>query len=82
MIIIYTQDVTYIKENTDAAKDIRCSVYGDKLGKEAYNAVNKSRIGASCRKNDGPLVQFVSNEKAAVIPEKKIAIGMIKDGLQ
>lgn len=43
MIVIYTQDATYIKENADAAKDILCSVYGEKLGKEAYK---RSQPGA------------------------------------
>ena len=59
MIIIFTQDATYIKEDADAAKEVLCSVYGDKLGKEAYNAVNGARIGTLYRKNGGPLVQVV-----------------------
>ena len=77
MIVIYTQDATYIKENADAAKDILCSVYGDKLGKEAYNAVNRARVGASYRKHGGPLVQVVDKKKADFIREKETTIGMM-----
>ncbi len=77
MIVIYTQNATYIRGNADAAKDILCSVYGEKLGKEAYNAVNRAPVGASYRKNGGPLVQVVDKKKAAVIREKETAIGMM-----
>lgn len=44
ILVIYTQDTTCIKENADAAKNILCSVYGEKFRKEAYNAVNRVRI--------------------------------------
>ncbi len=77
MIVIYTQDATYIRENADAAKDVLCSVYEEKLGKEAYNAVNQARVGATYRKNGGPLVQVVDKTKAATIREKETAIGMM-----
>lgn len=77
MIVIYTQDETYIRENADAAKGILCSVYGEKLGLEAYNTVNRAPVGASYRKHGGPLVQVVNKEKAAVIREKETAIGMM-----
>jgi hypothetical protein len=33
MIVIYTQDATYIREYADAAKDIHCPAYGEKPGK-------------------------------------------------
>lgn len=77
MIVIYTQDETFIRENADAAKKILYSVYGEKLGLEAYNAVNRARPGASYRKHGGPLVQVVDKEKATVIKEKETAIGMM-----
>lgn len=77
MIVIYTQDETFIRENADAAKDVLCSVYGEKFGLEAYNAVNHARPGASYRKNGGPLVRGIDKEKAAVIKEKETAIGMM-----
>ena len=77
MIVIYTQDTTYIRENADAAKEILCSVYGEKLGKEAYNAVNRARVGASYRKNGGPLVKVVDKEQAAIIRAKETVIGMM-----
>ncbi len=77
MIVIYTQDKTYIKKDADAAKDILVSVYGDKLGVEAYTAVAGARNGASYRKNGGPLVQVVAKAKADWIREKETAIGMM-----
>lgn len=77
MIVIYTQDETFIRVNADAAKDVLCSIYGEKLGLEAYKAVNRAPVGASYRKHGGPLVQVVSKEKAAVIREKETAIGMM-----
>ena len=46
MIVIYTQDETFIRENADAAKDVLCSVYGEKLGLEAYKVVNRAQPGA------------------------------------
>lgn len=77
MIIIYTQDETFIRENADAAKDVLCSVYGEKLGLEAYKAINYAHPGATYRKHSGPLVQVIDKEKAAVIKEKETAIGMM-----
>lgn len=35
ILVIYTQDTTYIKEKADATKNILCSVYGEIFGKEA-----------------------------------------------
>ena len=48
------------------------SVYGEKLGTEAYDTVKNAREGASYRKNGGPLVRVVSKEKAAEIREKRL----------
>lgn len=78
MIIIYTQDETFIRKDADAAKGVLTSVYGEKLGAEAYTAVKNAREGASFRKNGGPLVRVVSKEEATEIREKEIAIGMMQ----
>lgn len=77
MIVIYTQDKTFIRKDADAAKDVLMSVYGEKLGADAYSAVKDAQEGASYRKNGGPLVQVVTKEQAAVIREKETAIGMM-----
>lgn len=77
MVVIYTQDETIIRDNADAAKADLISVYGDKLGVEAYKAVDKAPNGASFRKNGGPLVQVVDKEKAEWIRAKETAIGMM-----
>lgn len=77
MVVIYTQDNTIIKNNADDAKETLLSVYGEKLGQEAYVTVRDGRIGASYRKNGGPLVQVVDKEKAAWIREKEETIGML-----
>ena len=47
MIIIYTQDETYIRNDADSAKSVLYSVYGDKLGSEAYAAVKDARNGTT-----------------------------------
>ena len=57
---------------------ILSSVYGEKLGAEANNAVKNAREGASYRKNGGLLVRVVSKEETAEIREKETAIGMIQ----
>lgn len=77
MIVIYTQEKTYIKNDADAAKSDLLDIYGEKLGEEAYRTVNKARIGTAFRKNGGPLVRVVSKEDAAEIREKETAIGMM-----
>ena len=77
MIVIYTQDKTYIRNNAAAARSILLDIYGEKLGEEAYHAVNKARIGTAFRKNGGPLVRVVSKENADGIREKEIAVGMM-----
>ncbi len=55
MIVIYTQDKTYIRNNAAAARNILLDIYGEKLGKEAYHAVNKARIGTASEKMGGRL---------------------------
>lgn len=77
MIIIYAQDKTYIRNDADAAKDVFISVYGEKIGKEAYSTMINAKTGMSYRKNGGPLIQIVTKEDAAVIREKETAIGMM-----
>ncbi len=77
MIVIYTQDETFIRKDADAAKGVLISAYGEKLGEEAYSTVKNAREGASYRKNGGPLVRVVTKEQAAEIREKETAIGMM-----
>ncbi len=77
MIVIYTQDNTIIRENADAAKGDLVSLYGEKLGAEAYAAVKNGRVGLAYRKHGGPLVKVVSKENAESIRKKEEAIGMI-----
>jgi hypothetical protein len=77
MIVIYMQDKTFIRNDADTAKNVLLSIYGEKLGTEAYDTVKNAREGASYRKNGGPLVRVVSKEKAAEIREKETAIGMM-----
>lgn len=77
MVVIYTQDRTFIKQDADEARMVLNEVYGTKLGAEAYNAIKDGHVGAAYRKNGGPLVQVVSKEKADQIREKEVAIGML-----
>ena len=78
MIVIYTQDETFLREDADDAKSILSSVYGEKLGEEAYATVKDAPIGMSYRKNGGPLVCVVTKEQVAKIREKEEAIGMME----
>ena len=78
MIVIYTQDETFIREDADSAKSIFNTLYGEKLGREAYWTVDKAPAGTVYRKNGGPLVQVVTKENAEKIRQKEIAIGMLK----
>ena len=55
MIVIYTQDETFIRNDEDAAKNVLLTVYGEKLDGEAYTAVKNARTGTSYRRNGGPL---------------------------
>ena len=77
MIVIYTQDNTIIRENADAARGDLISLYGEKLGAEAYAAVKNERIGAAYRKYGGPLVKVVSKEDTELIKTKEIVAGMM-----
>ena len=77
MIVIYTQDETFIRDDADAAKNVLLSVYGEKLGEEAYATVKNGSNGASYRKNGGPLVRVVTEEQVEEIREKETAIGMM-----
>lgn len=77
MIVIYTQDNTIIRENADDARGDLISLYGEKLGAEAYAAVRNGRSGTTYRKYGGPLVRVVSEEEAEIIRTKEEGIGMI-----
>ena len=77
MIVIYTQEKTYIRQDAAAALPVLKKVYGEILGKEAYRTVNKARIGMSYQKNGGPLVKVVSETDAMWIKEKETEIGML-----
>lgn len=78
MIVIYTQDKTFIHKDADSAKASIIGLYGEKLGFEAYSAVNKKRTGTMYRKHGGPLIKVVSCEEAERIRMKETAIGMIE----
>ena len=43
MIVIYTQDERYTRDDADAAKSVLIEVYGEKLGAEAYAAMKDGR---------------------------------------
>ena len=77
MIVIYTQDNTIIRKDADAAREDLVSIYGEKLGAEAYAAVKNARIGAVYRKYGGPLVKVVSEEDVGKIRDKEGKIGML-----
>ena len=77
MIVIYTQDNTIIRDNADAAREDLISLYGEKLGTEAYAAMKNGRMGAAYRKYGGPLVRVVSKDDAELIREKEAAAGMM-----
>ncbi len=74
MIVIYTQDATYIRDDADAAKSVLVSVYGEKLGGEAYVAVKDAQVGASYRKYGGPLIRVVTEEQVEKIRKKEATI--------
>lgn len=65
MIVIYTQDNTIIRENADAARRDLISLYGEKLGAEAYAAVRNGHIGAAYRKYGEPIVRVVDSKDIA-----------------
>lgn len=78
MVVIYDQEKTYMRKNIELAKNLLVSVYGEKLGKEAYDSLSNGRIGSSYRKFGGPLVKIVSEEEAEVIRRKEAEIGMLE----
>ena len=78
MIVIYTQDATYIRDDADAAKSVLVSVYGEKLAEEAYAAMKDAWMGASYRKYGGPLIRIVTEMQAEEIREKETAIEMMQ----
>ncbi len=77
MIVIYSQDKTIIRKNAEDAKGKLLELYGEKLGMEAYKAVNRAPVGASYRKYGGPLVQVVTKEKAEWIRDKEKQVSSI-----
>lgn len=79
MIVIYTQDNTIIRNDVDA--DVRgdlISLYGEKLGAEAYATVKNGRIGASYRNYGGQAVRVVSSEDVEKIKEMESSYEMIE----
>lgn len=44
MIVIYTQDGTYIRSDADSARDVLIAVYGEKIGAEAHAAVKRCAV--------------------------------------
>lgn len=74
MIVIYTQDETFIRKDADAAKSILSSVYGEKLGAEAYMTIKNAREGTSFQKFGRSLIRVVTKEGATVIRQKEKAI--------
>lgn len=77
MIVVYSQDRTYIAKDADSAKDILVLLYGSKLGREAYETVKGARVGVSYRKNGGPLVRVVTQETAMEVQRKESAVGLM-----
>lgn len=71
MIVIYTQDRSYIFDGLDSAKETIISLYGEKLGTEAYYALKRSPTGAAYRRYGGPLITIVNSEKAEWIRNKE-----------
>lgn len=79
MIVIYDVEETIITEDGESARNELIRVYGEKLGKQAYEVVKDSKPGMHFRANGGPLVSVVSEEDAEWIWEKEREIGMIKE---
>lgn len=77
MIVIYTQEKTYIKEDINQAQSILIDVYGKKLGEEAYITLANAPIGASYRKHGGPLIKVVDAQEASFIRKKETEAGMM-----
>lgn len=77
MIIIYDQEHTYIEKSLSDAEKIIVDLYGNTIGNEAVEYLKAAPVGASWRKNGGPLVKVVSNTDAKIIEQKEKSIGMI-----
>lgn len=77
MVVIYTQDNTFIKKDADEAREDLLTLYGPKLGAEAYKAVKDAPVGTSYRMHGGPLVRVVDESMGAFIHEKEAKIGMM-----
>ena len=77
MVVIYTQDKTYIRKDAQQAKDVLLDVYGEKLGLEAFAAIKSGREGTTYRKNGGPLVKVVSQAQGEAIAIKEKQINMM-----
>lgn len=77
MLVIYTQDATYIKSDVIDAYETMVEVYGEKLANEAYDKLKDAPVGFSFRKNGGPLIKLVSKQDAVVIRQKEQEIGML-----
>lgn len=78
MIVIYSQEQTYIEVDALSAKPILIELYGKKLGTEAYEEMKNANEGTTYRKHGGPLIKMVSDSEAKMIGEKEAKIGMLK----
>lgn len=77
MVVIYSQDKTYIRTSIRDAENEIVTLYGETIGSEAINALKNARDGFSWRKNGGPLIQVVNTDKAKWIAKKEAEIGML-----
>ena len=77
MVVIFSQDRTWIHNNADDAKATLLELYGNKLGIEAFNRIQHAPEGTTYRQSGGPLVQVVNKEKAAWIRDKESTLGML-----
>ena len=78
MLVIYSQDKTYIRDDLDSAKETIIGLYGSKLGLEAVENLKGAREGYSFRKNGGPLIKVVSNDFAREIEKKESELGLLE----
>lgn len=77
MVVIYTMDSTYIRNDIDDAKSIISSLYGEKLGREAYDVLKNAPVNTIFQKHGGPRIQLVTKERARWIEEKEKQIGFM-----
>lgn len=78
MVVIYTQDETFIRNTLKDAEDILLDVYGSKFTQEILKTMDDRKVGASFRAKGGLLVRIVSSEDAQAIRKKEIEIGMMR----